>query len=615
MTLLSRQPLRRQILAAAGLLVVLLSALIVWAGYRTWDERRAEVRDTTTSLAATVAASLDHQVADLQAIGTALGQHPAVRALDRAAAAPVLETVFAQAPLLRNIVLVDAAGLVVASAKPASSSPSTQQPVLARVLQTGELVVSGVFKAPASGRWNAVVAVPVRSASGSVAGALGLALDLDQLPRVFSEAPLPAGAVVTVVDGAGLVLARNVDATRYYGTNAASLLTQDGLALRDLDGVERIGARVPLERADWRVVVAAPLSSVQARVRANWLRNVLLLVVWLSVAFAVTLAGANYTSGGLRALRTLARRIADGNLDAPAGDAMPNLELSQLQEAFDAMARRLREARDTQQRQVRHERQMNQLLQSLQRQMLRQERLAAVGQLVSGVAHEINNPLQAILGSAEILQRHPDASAEARAEGAFVQAQAIRMREIVRSLSRFSDPQLTTPEPVDLRDVVAEVQQLRARELDEEGIALETVYDTTRVVHAGFADLTQVLLSLVINAEQALLSSGKPSPRIRVRLLDAGLRVRCEVADNGPGVRTEDEARLFQPFFTTRTVGEGTGLGLAISYGIVRSFEGTIGYFRNDAGGATFYFDLPAMMADGHGHDTDLLRRLDHTRI
>lgn len=612
--LFSRQPLRRQVLAAAGLLVVLLAALVVWAGYRTWAERQAEVRDSTAALAATVAASLDHHVIDLLAIGAALGQHPAVRGLD-AAASPVLEAVLAREPMLRNIALIGASGQVVAAAAPLNTSRAAQ-PVVTEVLRTGQPFVSGVFRAPSSGRWTAVVAIPVHADAGPVVGVLGLSLDLDQLPRLLTEAPLPAGTAVTVLDGAGLVLARNADGARYVGTDGSALLTPADGALRDLDRSERIGAQVGLEQAPWRVVAAAPLSAVQERVRRNWLRNVLLLMAWLVVALGVVLWGAVYTSAGLGGIRNVARRIADGNLDVPAGQAMPNLELAQLQDAFAVMAGRLRDARDTQERQVRHERQMNQLLQSMQRQMLRQERLAAVGQLVSGVAHEINNPLQAILGSSEMLQRQPGAPAAVREEAAFVQAQAVRMREIVRSLARFSDPQLTMPEPVNLADVAAEVHQLRARELQESGVTLSVTCASRALVHAGFADLTQVLLSLVINAEQALSASRVEAPRITVRLLDAGLRVRCEVEDNGPGVRMEDEARLFQPFFTTRTVGEGTGLGLAISYGIVRSFDGTIGYFRNKTGGATFYFELPAMMTDEHGHDsTALLRRLDHTRI
>lgn len=615
MTFLSRQSLRRQVLAAAGLLVVLLSVLVIWAGFMTWRDRSDELAASAESIAGTVSASLDQYLVSLTALGTALEQHPAVRTQKADAARALFATVLQREPLIRNIVLVDAEGRVLASTTALASQTSTL-PVVSDVLRSGQPIISQVFAGPLSSRPAAVVAMPMLNDAGATAGVIGFGLELERLPRLFSETPVPNGGVVTVVDRVGRIVARNQDSARLVGADGSALLAANRSHVLDLDGVDRIGAQVPIARAGWRVVVTLPMSLAQSRVRRNWTRNVLLLALWVSAAFGLTLWGAIYTSSRLSGLRTLAQRIADGNLDAPVDEAMPNLELAQLQEAFAAMATRLREARESHGRQVRHERQMNSLLQSMQRQALRQERLAAVGQLVSGVAHEINNPLQAILGSTEILQRQQGLPPAMREENAFIQAQAMRMREIVRSLARFSDPRLTLAEPVDLRDVVAEVQQLRARELDAAGIAFTVDNRSTRPVHAGFADLTQVLLNLVINAEQALRQAPVPGARVVVRVQDVDRRVRCEVEDNGPGVRKENEARLFQPFFTTRDVGDGAGLGLAISYGIVRSFGGTIGYFRNPDGGATFYFELPAMMADEHVYDsTALLRFLDPPRL
>ena len=109
------------------------------------------------------------------------------------------------------------------------------------------------------------------------------------------------------------------------------------------------------------------------------------------------------------------------------------------------------------------------------------------------------------------------------------------------------------------------------------------------------AELQQVVLNFVVNAEQAILMSGRLPGRITVRARDdGGGRVLLEVEDTGPGVPPENEAKLFQPFFTTKPVGQGTGLGLSVSYGIIDSLEGHIGYRRAPAGGAIFYFDLPA---------------------
>jgi two-component system, NtrC family, sensor kinase len=114
------------------------------------------------------------------------------------------------------------------------------------------------------------------------------------------------------------------------------------------------------------------------------------------------------------------------------------------------------------------------------------------------------------------------------------------------------------------------------------------------------------VLNFVVNAEQAILSSGRLPGRITVRSRNEGERVMLEVEDTGPGVPPENEAKLFQPFFTTKPVGQGTGLGLSVSYGIIDSMGGQMGYRRAPAGGAIFYFELPAARSEpvtGVSHD------------
>jgi len=257
------------------------------------------------------------------------------------------------------------------------------------------------------------------------------------------------------------------------------------------------------------------------------------------------------------------------------------------------MAANLREAHDALDHQVEQERKMRETLQSLQRQVVRQERLAAVGVLVSGVAHELNNPLQAILGTAELLERHRELGPEALEEVAFVKTQSGRAREIIRNLSRFSSQQSGPPTLVDLRDVIGEVVQLRRRDLDNLSIGLDVEMTTSRKVYANFTEVEQVTLNFVINAQQAIESAARKRGRILIRVFDAGKKVRLEVQDDGPGVKPEDEPKLFQPFFTTKPVGKGTGLGLSVSYGIIESYGGAIGYRNNEWGGATFFFELP----------------------
>ena len=115
---------------------------------------------------------------------------------------------------------------------------------------------------------------------------------------------------------------------------------------------------------------------------------------------------------------------------------------------------------------------------------------------------------------------------------------------------------------------------------------------------AVITELQQVLLNFVVNAEQAIVASSRLPGRITIRACDIDGRVMLEVEDTGPGIPTDNEAKLFQPFFTTKPVGQGTGLGLSISYGIIDSLGGRIGYRNASAGGAIFYFELPAASAE-----------------
>jgi len=144
-----------------------------------------------------------------------------------------------------------------------------------------------------------------------------------------------------------------------------------------------------------------------------------------------------------------------------------------------------------------------------------------------------------------------------------------------------------------LRDVIAEVVQLRRRDLDASSVVLDVELSTTRKVYANFTEVEQVTLNFVINAQQSIEAAARPKGRILIRVYDAGKKVRLEVQDDGAGVAPEDEPKLFQPFFTTKPVGQGTGLGLSVSYGIIESYGGAIGYSGNQWGGATFFFELP----------------------
>jgi C4-dicarboxylate-specific signal transduction histidine kinase len=433
--------------------------------------------------------------------------------------------------------------------------------------------------------------------AGSIVVYLERGLDINDIRIVIGTIPLPRDAIITITDEQHTVLARNQDAPHYVGqTEPFPSASEDPPAfatLKGTDGVERVYSNQMFANGPWLVSVGIPSAVAQRRIQPLILRNlsIALGATWLTVLLEF-LVLRPYQAAFDRA-KGYASRVADGDLSPPKTIRMPSQELDTLQSTLVTMVNRLREARERLAAQLVEERRIREELESLQRQVIGQERLAAIGVLASGVAHELNNPLQAILGSAELLQVREELPADARAELTMIQKESARASAIIRNLSRFSRQQPGSSTPVRLREVVDSVVQLRERRVTEAGIRL-TVRETGKpVVMAVFEELQQVVLNLIINAEQAVMETTAPRS-IDVTLGQSDGKVRLEVQDSGPGVPPENEPKLFQPFFTTKPSGEGTGLGLSVSYGIVQSHGGTIGFHPGASGGAVFYFELPA---------------------
>jgi C4-dicarboxylate-specific signal transduction histidine kinase len=585
-------------------MMLLVAAAVVWSGNQARWERTNEVEAEAGRLATTATALLDEHFGSLDAMASLLVRHPAVSALDRAACKPLFAQILSEQLLLNNILLRGADSQLVASGIEGPTAQPAAPPVVFQVLATGRPAVSQLALGPITGRQTVLLAYPVFETSGRasapavVRGVLGISLNLQRLERLFANLSLPPGSIVTLVDRNGRVMARSRDSEKFIGAafgpprepkEVPRIFVQ-----KEVDGVERFHGNAVIDRGPWLLSVAIPRSEVLARAAPLFRRDLAIVAVTNFCVLFLALWLSRLVVRDLKRLRNAAQRIADGDLSPVARQPAPNLELTQVQDAFANMAARLRDTRDALDRQFEQERKMHEMLQSLQRQVVRQERLTAVGLLVSGVAHELNNPLQAILGTVELLEQHQDLRPEVASEIAFVKTQSGRAREIIRNLSRFSNQRPGPETLVDMRDVIAEIVQLRKAHLEKALITLDIESSSVRQVNANFTELEQVTLNFIINAQQSIEAAQRSPGRIRIQLRDSGKNVRLEVGDNGPGVRPDDEPKLFQPFFTTKPVGKGTGLGLSVSYGIVDSYGGTIGHFNNEWGGATFFFELPA---------------------
>ena len=583
----------------AAMLLLPLFGAIVWSALQTRRERQAEVRDEALSVAVSAGSALEEYLRRLDAMASVLVRDPAIVDFDRAQTDRLFTGLLQDQPLLTNIVLIAPDGTVRGSGL---TEPRTNNQTIgswpAQVFQSGQPRI-GEPGRDRAGRPVVASGYPVIQ-NAVVVGAIGLLIDLSQLQSVFANIPLPADSVITLVDRSNRILVRSRDAVRYVGTTAEGITTVDvprTIERTDVDGTSRIFGDVGIRRVPWVLTVGIPQSVVAERLWPLWQRNLTIAGSALGGFLLLSLWFARQTSQQVTHLRSAVRRIADGDFSPPARADMASLEFEQLQDGFITMAANLRETKGALDHQVAQERKLNDTLQSLQRQVVRQERMAAVGLLASGLAHEMNNPLQAIVGAIELLERQKGLSPDALDQIHFVKTQTSRAREVVRSLSRFSSQQMGPPSPLDLKDIVSDVLRLRARELEMSALKVDVYITTRRRVHANITELEQVTSNLLLNAIQAVEAKNlEPgSGRIEIRGFDNDTNVRLEIHDNGAGVDLANEPKLFQPFFTTKKVGTGTGLSLSVSYGIIDSYGGDIGYFRNPWGGATFFYELPAL--------------------
>jgi signal transduction histidine kinase len=228
-------------------------------------------------------------------------------------------------------------------------------------------------------------------------------------------------------------------------------------------------------------------------------------------------------------------------------------------------------------------------------QLLQAEKMAALGQTISGVAHELNNPLATILSWAERLTHKTSSDSPLRQGLETILSESDRAARIVRNLLTFARKRQTTRAMVDINQVVRETLALRAY---EQSVSNITVIDALAAglpqVFADGHQIQQVLLNLVINAEQAMLSANGRGSLVVRSWHDAGQEsIIFEINDDGPGVPEALQPKIFDPFFTTKEVGKGTGLGLTVAYAIVQEHGGRIRLETRPSLGASFCVELP----------------------
>uniref|UniRef100_C6E818 histidine kinase n=1 Tax=Geobacter sp. (strain M21) TaxID=443144 RepID=C6E818_GEOSM len=474
-----------------------------------------------------------------------------------------------------------------------------------------------------------LVAAPVRDKAGNLLGALygGVLLNnnqrlVDRIRSVVYEGARKNGRDVgnsTIFQGDIRVATNvpNTDGSRAVGTRLSAPV-QERVLLKGAKWVDRA-----FVVNDWYLTAYEPILSLQgvpigalyvgmleSQYSAVKIDMAVLLsfVLLVSGLVGVSMAGflGKKLSQPIRELDSLARRVAAGERNVKSSIDSRD-EIGDLAGRFNDMSRSLVEREDSiielnrnleekvQSRTAELE-EKNRLLVQTREELVRVEKLAAIGELAAGVAHEINNPMAIIRGNTELLQLSVPEDAPIREEVDTIFQQVKRVERIVSNLLKFARREQMEAGTVRLNELLHEIVGQIGHQVSLEGIEIVEQYAESVAQVEGDADqLRQVFTNLVLNAVQAMPAGGVLS--VRTRPLEPERSYEVKVADTGVGIALENLRQVFNPFYTTKA--NGTGLGLSVSYGIVREHGGLIDVESVPDGGSTFTVVLPRSQAPG----------------
>lgn len=339
------------------------------------------------------------------------------------------------------------------------------------------------------------------------------------------------------------------------------------------------------------------------------------LLLYIALDSLVLIAFGSYLISRIvvRPLKNMLRateRIAEGDLEHQVEVPGEN-EMGMLARSFNRMVERLRENKGLLEDHIRSLEKLNQELKLAQEGLIRSEKLASVGRLAAGVAHEIGNPVGAILGYTEMLQKGEAKKKERQELLSRIEAEINRVNKIVRDLLDLARPSKTSMEDVDVKQVVEDCVSLLSSQKVLEGIEVNLeLRDGLPPITADRDRLQQVMVNLVLNAADAMPGGGRLIINANCKLQIAKCKqendsegaflqpeskfIEINVSDTGKGVSRDDLSKIFDPFYTTKEPGKGTGLGLAICQMIIESFGGSIGLESKAGEGTRVRILLPA---------------------
>jgi signal transduction histidine kinase len=326
------------------------------------------------------------------------------------------------------------------------------------------------------------------------------------------------------------------------------------------------------------LIVVTRISATAAYLTARQLLDDLVLVglviVLIAAVFGVVVS--RRITRPLERLSSAVRKIAKGDFDVNVAIKSSD-EIGELSTSFNDMAGELKERESS--------------LKKAQHALVQSEKMAAVGTLSAGLAHEVKNPLSAVLGYAQLSKRKLDQPEALLKHLDTIENETRRCNEIIGNLMQFSRQEKGEHERISVNEVVEKSMAIVDHQLGLKNVEIESVLaDELPDISGNANQLQQVIMNLMINAQQAM---GDEGGTVSLATLVDGESLLITVSDTGPGIEPDVAAKIFEPFYTTKPAGQGTGLGLSVTYGIVQDHGGDISVKRSESGGAKFVIALP----------------------
>jgi signal transduction histidine kinase/CheY-like chemotaxis protein len=569
--------LRARLLLLVAAAFVPAAILTAWTIRNDREEALDAVRGRLARLLAQADADNDAAIASGRRIIATWGELPDIASGTPAQCEAAFTRLLRFAPTVASPTRINADGVVDCGGRtPQSVGRSVRgNPLFDLVLASDTTVIGPYLPADSTRVALVPLNIPLRDAGGRAAGMLSIGIRLDWFERLTRA--VPAGSIVTVADSSGLLIAhypgsplvgtvRGGLSERFAEDRRRGAEERGWIERATLDGVVRLVSHERLASAPnalVRVAVAMPPGMAFAEPNRRARVRVILLVCTAFVALLIAWYGAHVVVlRDVDVILRATRQLGAGDLSARTGLDRSAGEIGQLAESFDAMASQLEQR---------------------QERMRHAERLESLGTLAGGVAHDFNNMLTAIVGSADLALEHIPAGHPAYDDLLTIKSSASRSSTLTRQLLDFSrrGPLVTRPQRLDR--LVQEAAALLVRVVPA-NVLVDVHTHSRRLSRVDEGRIEQALVNLAVNARDAMPAGGT----ITIALDDddvlaaegspvpPGRWVRLRVCDTGTGIAPEVLRRIYEPFFTTKAAGEGTGLGLSMVYGTVQHHGGHI---------------------------------------